>query len=157
MSNARALNGRAATQADVNAGTVVFYIPDGRSTPYQFGRDLPLRARLLGPEEQSGFPDGTVVTCALTSSPTGAQSLPTCSLNPASITFTAGGTGTTTLSVKTTAASNSALARLRHTGWGFGGGAVIAAVLFFGVPSRRRRWLQAALLLNDPFPTRFAL
>jgi hypothetical protein len=61
MSNVRALNGRSATQADVDAGTVVFYIPDGRSTPYYFGRDLPLRALLLGPEEQSGFPDGTVI------------------------------------------------------------------------------------------------
>jgi hypothetical protein len=61
MSNVRALNGRAATQADVDAGTVIFYISDGRSTPYQFGRDLPLRARILGPEEQSGFPDGTLI------------------------------------------------------------------------------------------------
>jgi hypothetical protein len=61
MSNARALNGRAATQADVDAGTVVFYVPDGRSTPYQFGRELPIRARLLNSEEQSGFPAGTVV------------------------------------------------------------------------------------------------
>jgi hypothetical protein len=34
---------------------------DGRSAPYQFGRALPLRARLLGSEGQSGFPDGTVI------------------------------------------------------------------------------------------------
>jgi len=61
MSTARALNGRTATQADVDTGSVIFYIPDGRSTPYQFGCDLPIRARLLGPEEQSGFPAGTVV------------------------------------------------------------------------------------------------
>ncbi len=61
MSNARALNGRAATRADVDEGTVVFYIPHGRSTPYEFGRDLPLRARLLASEEQSGFPEGTEI------------------------------------------------------------------------------------------------
>jgi hypothetical protein len=61
MSNARALNGRSATQGDVDAGTVIFYVPEGRSTPYQFGRDLPLRARLLGSEEQTGFPTGTEV------------------------------------------------------------------------------------------------
>jgi hypothetical protein len=68
MSNARALNGRAATRADVDEGTVVFYIPHGRSTPYEFSRDLPLRARLLASEEQSGFPEEPRLTfCKLKS------------------------------------------------------------------------------------------
>ena len=38
---------------------VVFYIPDGRSVPYRFERDLPLRARLVGSE--SGFLIGTEI------------------------------------------------------------------------------------------------
>ena len=61
MSKPIALNGRAATQADQDAETVIFYIPDGRSVPYRFERDLPLRARLLGTEEITGFPAGTEI------------------------------------------------------------------------------------------------
>ena len=61
MSDRRALNGRAATKADSEAGSVIFYIEDERSVPYSFGRDLPLRARLVGSEEQTGFPADTVI------------------------------------------------------------------------------------------------
>jgi hypothetical protein len=61
MSKRRALNGRAATKAEQDAEDVIFYIPDGRSVPYQFGRDLPLRARLINSEEETGFPTGTEV------------------------------------------------------------------------------------------------
>jgi sugar lactone lactonase YvrE len=88
--------------------------------------------------------------CTLTSSPNGAQSLPTCAFNPASVTIAAGGSGTTALTMNTTAASSSALARpLRQNLWGLGGGgAVLAVVLFFGVPSRRRRWLSMSVLLG---------
>ena len=60
MSKPRALNGRVATQADQDAEEVIFYIPDGRSVPYRFERDLPIRARLLGAEE-TGFPVGTEI------------------------------------------------------------------------------------------------
>lgn len=61
MSNRRALNGRAATKADSEAGEVVFYIEEGRSAPYSFGRDLPLRARLIGAEDTTGLAQGTVI------------------------------------------------------------------------------------------------
>jgi hypothetical protein len=43
MSDRHAPNGRAATKADADAGIVIFYIPDGRSTIYQApgpGRDF---------------------------------------------------------------------------------------------------------------------
>ena len=61
MSKLRALNGRAATKADQDAEEVIFYVPDGRSVPYQFGRDLPLSARLISSEEATGFPVGTEI------------------------------------------------------------------------------------------------
>jgi hypothetical protein len=61
MSKRRALNGRVATQADQDAKEVIFYIPDGRSVPYRFERDLPLRARLVGTEETTGFPIATEI------------------------------------------------------------------------------------------------
>jgi hypothetical protein len=82
------------------------------------------------------------LACTLTSSPTGAQSLPTCSLNPASVTLASGGNGTSALTVKTTAASTTALARPtdQHLWKLGGGGAVLAAVLLFGIPFRRRRF-----------------
>lgn len=89
------------------------------------------------------------LTCTLTASPTGAQSLPTCSLSPASVTLSAGSNGTTALTVKTTAASTSALLHpspLKR--WGIAGsGSMLAVVLLFGVPSRRRRWISMLLLL----------
>jgi hypothetical protein len=89
------------------------------------------------------------LTCALTQSPSGAQSLPTCSLNPASATLAAGGSGTTMLTVKTTAASTSALERpLGVSPWRLGGdGAALAGVLLLAIPFRRRRWLGTLVLM----------
>jgi peptidoglycan/LPS O-acetylase OafA/YrhL len=89
------------------------------------------------------------LACTLASSPTGAQSLPTCALNPASVTLASGGNGTSTLTVKTTAASTTALARPtdQHF-WKLGsGGAALAALLLFGIPFRRRRWTSMLALL----------
>ncbi len=79
------------------------------------------------------------VSCALTSSPAGAQSVPTCNVNPASVTITANGNVTTIVTVNTTkASSGSALNQL-------GGGGILAFALLFVVPSLRRR--KTALLL----------
>lgn len=88
--------------------------------------------------------------CTLTASPAGAVSLPSCTLNPASVSLAFGGSGTTTLTVKTTPASSSALARpMRQNLWRFGGGAALAAVFLFGVPRRRRAiWMATLLLLG---------
>jgi len=83
------------------------------------------------------------LTCTLSASPKGAVSLPTCSLNPASVTIATGGSGTAILTVNTTAASGSALLRpVRLNPWGLGGGAVLAGLLMFGAPLRRRwKWM----------------
>ncbi|MDE3200668.1 MAG: hypothetical protein KGN79_07075 [Acidobacteriota bacterium] len=59
MAKRKALNGRVATEADSLAGEVIFYIPDERSVPYSFGRDLPLRAWLVG--DETGFPPRTEI------------------------------------------------------------------------------------------------
>ncbi len=89
----------------------------------------------------SGYSGTMNLACALTASPTGAQSLPTCSLSPASITIASGGTATATLTVNTTAASGgSALLSPESRTWkAWSGGGVLALALLFGVPSRRRR------------------
>ena len=84
------------------------------------------------------------LTCSLIASPAGAQGLPTCSLNPVSMNLASGGSGTATLTVNTTAASP-ASARLNF--WRMSGGPVLAALIMFGIPSRRHRWASALMVL----------
>jgi sugar lactone lactonase YvrE len=87
------------------------------------------------------------LTCSLTNSPAGAQSLPTCTLNPATVTLVPGGSGSTVLTVKTSAASTAHLARpIREMLFG-GGGTALAMLLMFGIPARRRRWASMLTLL----------
>lgn len=87
---------------------------------------------------------GTVtLACALTGSPAGATDLPTCSAatGGGSITVT-GGTpgGTGTMTVNTTAASSS-MNKPHIGGWAeAGSGVVLALLVFFGIPARRRGW-----------------
>ncbi len=84
------------------------------------------------------------LACALTVAPTGAQSVPTCNLNPASVTLAAGGQATTVFTAKTTASSSSSSLHRPGTQdlWHrWGGGGVIALALMFGIPGLRRRRL----------------
>lgn len=87
---------------------------------------------------------GTVtLTCALTSSPSGASDLPACSPTSGggTITVTAGtpsGTGSVTV---TTTAATASMKRPRIGGWAeAGSGAMLALLVFFGIPARRRGW-----------------
>ena len=81
--------------------------------------------------------------CVLTAAPTGASYVPTCSIS-GSITYAAGTpSGSATATIFTTAAS----AELVYPklgpgkGWlGAGSGAVLALLVFFGIPARRRSW-----------------
>jgi hypothetical protein len=94
-----------------------------------------------------GFTGSVTLTAALTASPAGASDLPTFSFgttSPVSITGTTAATGM--LTVLTTAATSGALVRpnLRRTPWYTAGGAVLACLILFGIPARRRR-LRALL------------
>jgi Pro-kumamolisin, activation domain/Bacterial Ig-like domain (group 3) len=96
----------------------------------------------------SGSYAGTAsLACALTTSPTSAVDPPTCTLSPTSVTLSTSSTsGTATASIATTAATTTTppitdQARLRGKGTGWmGGSAVLALLVFFGVPARRRLW-----------------
>lgn len=92
---------------------------------------------------------GTIqLICALTSSPAGAQSLPTCSLNPTSLALKSAGSGTSVITVATNAESSTAsLVEPAHRDlWSLGeGGALLALVFMFGIPSHRRRWVSTLL------------
>jgi subtilase family serine protease len=87
---------------------------------------------------------GTVtLACALTTSPSGATDLPTCSAASGGGTITVtGGTasGSGTMTVNTTAATAS-MSKPHIGGWAeAGSGAVLALLVFFGIPARRRGW-----------------
>jgi len=102
----------------------------------------------------TGYAGIVTLTCALISSPAGASDLPSCSVGGAgTVTLSSGTqTGTAKVTVTTTAASTSALVypNTGGKGWaGAGGGAVLALLLFFGIPAKRRTWraMLGALLL----------
>ncbi len=91
-----------------------------------------------------GFNSTVTLTCAIT--PTAANDPATCSLSPSSITPGV----TSKLTVSTTAAT----ADLVYPkfgdgkGWlGAGGGAVLAFLVFFGIPARRRSWRSMLCVL----------
>ena len=89
---------------------------------------------------------GSANACTLTNQPSGdnTSALPGCSIS-GSITYQNGSaSGSATATVTTIASSTSSLAypKLRNgKGWmGMGGGAVLAFLVFLGVPARRRSW-----------------
>jgi len=92
-----------------------------------------------------GFTGNVNFICAITTSPSGATNLPTCSAPAADITGT--GAATSTLTVTTTAATSGALRRPLDKFFAAGGGAVVAALLFFGIPARRRGWRALFVVL----------
>ena len=93
----------------------------------------------------TGYAGTVTLTCVLATSPTGATDLPTCTV-PSNINFTlsAGDENeSATLSITTTAPSSISSVRPNSSGKGWtgaGGGAVLALLLFFGIPAKRRSW-----------------
>jgi trimeric autotransporter adhesin len=83
----------------------------------------------------NGFTGMVNLSCSI--APTAASDPATCSI-PASVSVTGGNT-TATLSVSTTAAS-AALSKPKDLFWPTAGGAVLALVVFFGIPARKRNW-----------------
>jgi hypothetical protein len=92
----------------------------------------------------SGFTGSVALTSAVTSSPSGAQSLPTLSFDATTpVSITGAAAGNATLTIATTAASSpcsASLASPNRAPWYAGGSAVLACLLLFGVPARRRSW-----------------
>jgi hypothetical protein len=90
-----------------------------------------------------GFTGNVVMTAAITSSPAGAQYLPTLSFgstNP--VVISGANAGSATLTISTTAATSAAFVRPKRPGvpWYAMGGATLACLLLFGIPARRRSW-----------------
>jgi len=86
-----------------------------------------------------GFSGTVAITCAVTSGPVRGNDPPSCSASqPAAISGVAA--VTSTLTISTTAASTATLHNPLKRNFVFGGG-TLAALLFFCLPFRRRRWL----------------
>jgi hypothetical protein len=97
-----------------------------------------------------GFTGSVTLAASITSSPAGAQDLPTFSFgstNPATV--TASGNATATLTVVTTPATSSAAIPRGIPGNRFSliAGSALACVLLFGIPARRRKGLSLLTLL----------
>ncbi len=92
----------------------------------------------------NSYAGSVTLSCALTSYPSGASYLPTCSGGSSAVMLSSSITsGTATVTVNTTAASSElAYPRLPAKGRGLlgAGGAVLAFLVFLGVPARRRGW-----------------
>jgi hypothetical protein len=92
----------------------------------------------------TGYTGNVALTCTLTTSPTGAVYAPGCSVASGSPIAVSNGTpgGTASVSMTTTAATSAMLDRkMGGKGWlGTGGGAVLAFLVFLGIPARRRSW-----------------
>jgi len=89
---------------------------------------------------------GTIaLTCALTTSPSGATDLPTCAVNTPSVQLASGSTSATSTITVTSTSATTAMALpgndSKQNRWKrLGGGAALALLFFFGIPSRRRAW-----------------
>jgi hypothetical protein len=104
----------------------------------------------------NGYAGTVTLSCALTNYPSGAVYLPSCSNGSNTVTLSSGTTGgTATITVYTTAATGDLLyPKLPGKGsgngneWtGAGGGAVLAFLLFLGIPARRRNWRSMLVVL----------
>jgi len=90
----------------------------------------------------AGFTGSVTLSASVTTSPAGAQYLPTFNFgatNPVQINGTA---GTATLTISTTAATHGALSYPVRGGnpWSAIGGAALGCILLIGMPGKRRRW-----------------
>jgi hypothetical protein len=92
-----------------------------------------------------GYTGSVTLGCSLMSSPSGASDLPGCSVTSGSpVSLSAGTTsGQATATVTTTPATADLIYPKvgKGKGWlGAGSGAVLAVLIFFGIPARRRSW-----------------
>jgi fibronectin type 3 domain-containing protein len=83
----------------------------------------------------NGYAGTVTISCALTSYPNNAQDLPSCFSGASTVSLSSGATaGATTVTIHSTGTSAD-----NRRPWA-GGGAVLAFLVLFGIPARRRSW-----------------
>jgi hypothetical protein len=92
----------------------------------------------------NGFTGSVGLHCSI--SPAAASDPATCSFAPPSVTISGNTAQTSTLTINTTSAVSSAN-QMKRLFWPTAGGTVLAVVLLFWVPRRRRNWLAILGLL----------
>ena len=121
----------AAATYSVSAGSATAIAPGGTTTSS------------ITVSSSTSYAGSILLNCALTQYPTAATDVPTCSITGSPITLSSTTTsGTATATVSTTAASSGALTRPEVPGRRIAGAAsaVLALLVFFGIPARRRGW-----------------
>ena len=88
----------------------------------------------------SSYAGSIALSCAVTTSPTGAVDPPGCIISPSPITLSSSVTTVTATVNFTTNAPIASLARPRIGDWETATGTVLALLVFIGIPSRRRVW-----------------
>jgi hypothetical protein len=95
-----------------------------------------------------GLTGAVTLSCAVTTAVASPNDPPTCSI-PSSVTITGATAATATLTVSSTAATTAAIADARHKAYGIAaGGSFFAAMIFFGIPHRRRRWSHLVAIFS---------
>ncbi len=92
----------------------------------------------------NGFTGAVNLSCSI--SPISASDPPTCNFAPSLVTITGNTAQSSTLTINTTAATNSA-SQTKQVFWPTSGGAALALILLLGVPRRRRNWISMLGLL----------
>ncbi len=98
----------------------------------------------------NGFSGNVLLTAEFTAAPANAQDLPSLSFGTTSPAAVTANPGHATLTVGTTAATNSSFEPAKHISWYTAGGTSVACLLLLLAPARLRRWrsiLPALLLL----------
>lgn len=94
----------------------------------------------------NGFTGSVALSAVIATSPAGAVHLPTLSFGSTTpVSITGAAAGTATLTISTTAPVNGGACNAESRAplgvpWVAGGGGVLACVLLFGIPGRRRNW-----------------
>jgi subtilase family serine protease len=92
-----------------------------------------------------GFAGTVSMSCAVTTTITNGNDMPTCTLSPTSVDISGSAASTSTLTAHTTAAT-SAENRMQKLIWPTTGGTALALLMFFITPRRRRSWLAMVAL-----------
>ncbi len=93
----------------------------------------------------NGYAGSVTLSCMVATMPSGAADVPACTIAPSTpITLGSGTNSGTATATFITTAPIATLVRPRVGGWEEAGGAVLALLVFFGIPSRRRGWRALA-------------
>lgn len=92
-----------------------------------------------------GFTGAVTFACAVTTAPANANDPPTCAAPGATV--SGSGTATSTLTVSSTATTTTSVRHPLDEFFTAGGGMVLAGLLLFGIPARKRSWRSILVIL----------